>query len=317
MALRTGTSQADAVTALHRPDGSVTWLSVNSEPLRDANGNVQAVLSTFVDISRLKRAEAERNRLQAELANTARLAAMGTLVAGVAHEINNPLVAELAGQGAALEVVRETRKRLAERGDPSLTEELALLDEALEALSDAEEGGKRVARIVKDLATFASPSPQRSRLRLPEVVAEAMRWLPAAVGTVAEVVVEPGEAPDVLASRGQLAQVVVNLVSNAAKAARPGRKGRIVVRTEPGDGGTACIEVTDDGVGIEPDLIDRIFDPFFTTRPAGEGRGSGLGLAVSRSIVEAHGGTLTVRSEPGRGSTFRVELPAVRVESLA
>jgi signal transduction histidine kinase len=78
---------------------------------------------------------------------------------------------------------------------------------------------------------------------------------------------------------------------------------------------TATVEVVDDGVGIGPDVLDRIFDPFFTTRAVGEGRGSGLGLALSRSIVEAHGGTTTVESEPGKGSTFRVEVPAAPDEA--
>jgi PAS domain S-box-containing protein len=315
VALRTGKAQTDSVMALHKPDGTLTWVSINSEPLRDDGGKVYAVLSTFVDITRLKAAEAERNKLQAELAQTARLAAMGTLVAGVAHEINNPLAAELAGQGTALEIVREARRALAERSGPPLEAEIRLLDETVEALSDAQEGGQRVARIVRDLATFASPDPHRSRMRLADVVADAMRWLPATVAKTATVEVEDVGAPEILASRGQIAQVIVNLVTNAAKAARPGTKGKIVVRTGPGDGGTACVEVSDDGAGIGPAVIDRIFDPFFTTRSVGEGRGSGLGLAISRSIVEAHGGTITVRSEVGRGSTFRVELPAADYEA--
>jgi PAS domain S-box-containing protein len=310
VALRTGKAQTDAVMALHKPDGTVTWVSIDSEPLRDDAGKVYAVLSTFVDISKLKVAEAERNRLQGELAHTARLAAMGTLVAGVAHEINNPLAAELAGQGTALEIVREARRRLAERITPPLQEQIRSLDEAIEALSDAQEGGERVARIVRDLATFANPDPHRSRLRLAEVVVDAMRWLPATIAGSATVEVEDRGTPEILASRGQLAQVIVNLVTNAAKATRAGERGKIVVRTGSGDAATAYVEVTDDGVGIGPAVIDRIFDPFFTTRATGEGRGSGLGLAISRSIVEAHGGTITVRSDVGKGSTFRVELPA-------
>ena len=315
VALRTGKAQTDAVMALHRPDGTVTWVSIDSVPLRDDAGKVDAVLSTFVDISKLKSAETERNRLQAELAHAARLAAMGTLVAGVAHEINNPLAAELAGQGMAMETVRELRRRLAERSAPPLDVELRMLDETIDALSDAEEGGQRVARIVKDLATFASPDPHRSRLRLADVVFAAMRWLPASIARTATVQVEERGGPEVLASRGQVAQVILNLVINAAKATRNGEKGKIVVRTGSGEAGTAYVEVVDDGVGISPAVIDRIFDPFFTTRAAGEGRGSGLGLAISRSIVQAHGGTITVASELGKGSTFRVELPAAPAEA--
>ena len=315
VALRTGQPQTESVMAIHRPDGTVTWVSIDSEPLRGPDGKVDAVLSTCVDISKLKHEEADRNRLQAQLANTARLAAMGTLVAGVAHEINNLLAAELAGQGTALETALEARARLVERSSSPPEEVVHLLDETIDALRDAEEGGQRVARIVKDLATFANPDPHRSRLRLADVVVDAMRWLPAMVAKTATVEVEDRGAPEVLASRGQVAQVIVNLVSNAAKAAHPGRRGKIVVRTGSGEAGTAYVEVMDDGVGIGPDVIERIFDPFFTTRSVGEGRGSGLGLSISRSIVEAHGGTLTVESEPGKGSTFRMELPAEVVEA--
>ena len=142
-----------------------------------------------------------------------------------------------------------------------------------------------------------------------------MRWLPASIARTATVQVEERGGPEVLASRGQVAQVILNLVINAAKATRNGEKGKIVVRTGSGEAGTAYVEVIDDGVGISPAVIDRIFDPFFTTRAAGEGRGSGLGLAISRSIVEAHGGTITVASELGKGSTFRVELPAAPAEA--
>lgn len=105
----------------------------------------------------------------------------------------------------------------------------------------------------------------------------------------------------------QMTQVLANLLGNAIQAIPKDREARIAVKIGPGAPGMARIEVTDNGVGMEPDVVQRVFDPFFSTREVG--KGMGLGLSVCHSIVEAHGGTITVRSEPGKGSTFTVELP--------
>jgi len=134
-----------------------------------------------------------------------------------------------------------------------------------------------------------------------------MRWLPATAGQVASVQVENGGAPDVLASSGQLEQVVVNLITNAAKATVPGKQNRILVRVGPGSPGMARLGVIDEGRGIAPAIRERIFEPFFTDSVLGQG--TGLGLAICSHIVKAHGGTLTMESVVGQGSTFRMELP--------
>jgi signal transduction histidine kinase len=127
------------------------------------------------------------------------------------------------------------------------------------------------------------------------------------VARSAALVVEDAGAPEVEASAGQLAQVIINLVTNAAKAIPPARHGRVVIRLGTGTGGSARLEVSDDGEGMAKEVVARVFDPFFTTRRPGEG--TGLGLPICHSIVTAHGGTITASSEPGRGSTIRVELP--------
>jgi two-component system NtrC family sensor kinase len=147
------------------------------------------------------------------------------------------------------------------------------------------------------------------------VVNDAIRWVPAPLLQASRLEVVDQDAPEVMASPGQIQQVVVNLLTNAIKARAPGKPGSVVLRIGAGDSGQAFLEVTDDGAGIDPAIRDRIFEPFFTTRPVGEGRGTGLGLAVSHAIATSHGGTLTVESEVGRGSTFRVELPAAPVEA--
>ncbi|MGA8891509.1 MAG: ATP-binding protein [Anaeromyxobacteraceae bacterium] len=277
-------------------------VEVSTHPVPDASGGVAMGLAMSVDVT-------ERLELQSRLAVTSRLAALGTLVAGVAHEINNPLAAELADQGVALEIVREIARRL--RGPDPVDREAEArgLDAAAEALLEAQEGGERIARVVKNLSAFGRSDPERSRVRLMDVVADAMRWLPATVGKVARLQVEDGGAPDVMASAGQLGQVLVNLVTNAAHAIPPGRRGLIVIRTSLTSAGRARLEVKDDGVGIVPEHLDRVFEPFFTTHRAGAGKGMGLGLSIAHAIVTAHDGSLTVQSTPARGTTFRLELP--------
>jgi PAS domain S-box-containing protein len=290
-----------------RKDGTVFPVELRTFLLRK-DGRPEAMWAIIRDVAAVR-------ALQTQLTLNSRLAALGTLVAGVAHEVNNPLAATLADQGLAREVVREVRDHLRTSEPIDRQAEAKRLDEVIEELEDAEAGGRRIEQIVKDLARFARPSAEKARVRIIDTVQQAMRWLPATVGRVATVSVEDGGAPDVVASFGQIEQVVVNLVTNAAKASKPGELGAVVIRTSPGSPGMSRLDVIDRGVGIDPAMRDRIFDPFFTTRQVGEGKGMGLGLSICHSIVTRYGGTLTVESEVGRGSTFRVELPAAPVNA--
>ena len=287
---------------IRRSDGTVLHgqLAVRHEVRGD---EVQSHRIALSDASEIR-------ALQAKLALASRLAAMGTLVAGIAHEINNPLTAQMSGQGLALEVAEEVRKRLRSGGVIDPAADLRELEHVIGALRDAQEGALRIAGIVKDMAAFARPDPRRARVALRDVVADALRWLPASVAGAATIEVVDRGSPEVLVATGQITQVIVNLVQNAAQAMPPGEKGTIVVRTGTGSAGQATIEVIDRGVGMAPAMLDRIFEPFFTTHPTGERRGTGLGLAISHAIVTAHGGLLLVESKLGAGSTFRVELPA-------
>jgi PAS domain S-box-containing protein len=307
--LATSAPVVNQVIGADRPaTGDLAWALVNAYPVFRGSGELLHVVVTFVDIT-------QRRALEAQLAMTSRLATLGTLVAGVAHEINNPLTSEMADQGMALEVVREVRERL--HGDLPVDRraEGHALDGVVEALEDAQESGARIAQIVKDLSVFGRPDVKRQRVRLMDVIDGAMRWLPSTVARSASIQVENGGAPDVIVSVGQVEQILVNLVTNAAKATPEGQHDTIIVRVGPGLPGMARVEVIDHGIGVDPAIRDHIFDPFFTTRPAGPRRGSGLGLAICQSIVTAHGGTLTVESEVGKGSTFRLELPATPVEA--
>jgi PAS domain S-box-containing protein len=278
-------------------DGNVLWVRASGTPLRDRSGAVEGFVGALVDVT-------EPRALQAQLSLASRLTAMGTLVAGVAHEINNPLSSAISGEMFALEVARDLSKRLG--GDPPVEREslLRIVDSMVEALADAQVGSSRVAQIVKDLTTFGRPVAGGKRVRLVDIAAAATRWLPVAVE------LDDRGAPDVIGSPGQIEQVVVNLLSNAAKAVPEGSHGKILIRIGHGEPGMARLEVIDHGTGIEQALMERIFDPFFTTRAVGKGKGTGLGLAICHAIVTAHSGTLTVKSTLDMGSTFRLELPA-------
>ena len=292
-----------------RKDGTIFPVELRTFLLREG-GRPVAMWAIVRDVTEVR-------ALQAQLALTSRLAALGTLVAGVAHEINNPLAAALSDQDLSLRAIRRLQDRLRGSSPLDVEAEVRELDEVVEELGEAQEAGRRIERIVKDLKVFGRPNQKnaRERVRLIDVVALAMRWLPAAIDRTATVTVENGGAPDVVASAGQITQVVVNLVTNAAKATPEGARGTIVIRVGPGAPGMARLEVVDHGRGIDPAVLAQIFEPFFTTSDVG--KGTGLGLSICHAIVTAHGGAMTVTSEVGKGSTFRVELPVAPADECA
>ena len=290
---------------LGRPDGQSVLVQGYARALRERGGRISGYIGAILDITGTR-------ALQTQVALGSRLAAIGTLVTGAARTIGGRLAGSLSDQRLVLKVARALRKRL-QGGDPldRLTE-VHVIDELIQALVTAQEGGQRIARLVKDLAIFADSAPGRIRVRLFDIVNQAMHWLPASVAETTAVQVEKDGALEVRASAGQIEQVVVNLVSNAAKASPPGKGSVVLLRMGPGAPGMARLEVIDRGTGIDPAILERIFEPHLRTRDGGEGMG--LGLAVSHAIVTAHGGTLTVESVVGEGSTFRVELPAAVAE---
>lgn len=294
-------SVRDYPLTIRHATGRTTDVLYNASVLRGEDGAVQGVFAAARDVT-------EVHALQAQLAMSSRLAAMGSLVAGVAHEVKNPLTAALADLELVLPGVRLVRERLDGHGPLDRAAEARFLDQVIEQLEDVQEGARRIERLVKELKVFAQPDQGRARLRLVDVVEKAMRWLPASVGKAATVQVENAGPPDVIAAFGQIEQVVVNLVTNAARASKPGRAGLVIIRIGPGSPGMARLEVVDHGIGIEPRLLRRIFEPF--VRVGEDGRSTGLGLAVCHSIAVDHGGTLTAESVVGEGSRFRMELPA-------
>ncbi len=237
----------------------------------------------------------DRERRRQLESRTERLASTGLLAAGVGHEINNPLAFILNN----LEFARD---ELRAQSPPAPTELLGALDEA-------RDGVERIRRIVYGLRALGQPDAPPVPTRLARVLDLATRLAGPELRHRALVRIEVDHAPAVLAEEGRLAQVLANLLVNASQAfAQASQATNLVhVRAHATHRHTVRVEVEDNGPGIAPEVLPRIFDPFFTTKPVGTG--TGLGLAVSHSIVTGFGGQLTVTTRLGHGSTFTVELP--------
>ena len=252
----------------------------------------------------------ERERMQALLVQTDRMASLGLLAAGVVHEVNTPLayiLSNLDWLDEELPSLREALKRSVRREEQgSLVERV----EAVEStLRDIRQGADRVRHIARDVKSFARGSEDEGILvDLHNVFEAALKLALVHIRYRARVVRDYQDVPLVLANESRLAQVFLNLVVNAAQALPDdGGDHEIRVRLWTGPKGEACAEVSDTGTGISPEHMAHLFEPFFTTKPTGEG--TGLGLFICKSIVESFSGTISVESHPGKGTTFRLALP--------
>jgi two-component system NtrC family sensor kinase len=248
---------------------------------------------------RLEREVTHRHRMEAQLRRAQKLEALGRLAAGIAHEINNPLAFVVAN----IQFVREAL----DAPSPDLAQEP--LDELRAALAESCVGGERIKQIVRDLKAFAQPHDESlAVIDVRPVVDFSLKMAAAEIRRRAQLVTHFDEVPAIWAIGGRLEQVFVNLLINAAHAIPPGaiQNHQIRVTVHAIDDHVA-VDISDTGVGIPPANLERIFDPFFTTKPVGVG--TGLGLSICHSIVTAFGGELTVESEEGKGTTFRVSLP--------
>ncbi len=286
---------------LRRPDGTSAAHVEFRGALVDFDGG-PAVLIFGRDVS-------ERRRLEARLALTDRMSSLGTLAAGIAHEINNPISYALAN-------VSYVAGAISQHPSTATPEER---QELRNALSDARQGLERVRDIVRDLKTFSRGDDEEElgAVELRGVLDAACSMSSNEVKHRARLVRCAGREPVwVRGNEGKLAQVFVNLLVNAAQAIPDGEASANEVRiTVKRMGETVAVEVRDSGCGIPPELVQRLFDPFFTTKP--KGVGTGLGLAICHSIVRGHGGAIEVESTPGRGSCFRVLLVATTAPAAA
>lgn len=248
----------------------------------------------------------DARRLHAKLLETERLASVGLLAAGVAHEVNNPLAYTLLN----LERIKTGLRDLAEDApSPSLTQ-------LIEATRMCIEGARRVHSIVNDLRRFSRSDEGEPHVSLDvhHVLDFALDMSGHQIAPRAKLVRAFGDVPCVMASEGRLGQVFLNLLVNAAQAIAPGAPDENEIRVVTGtdERGWAVIEVSDTGVGMSAATKEHIFEPFFTTK---HGEGTGLGLAICQGIVLALGGQITVESEPGCGATFRLLLPSADASS--
>ncbi|HYE29308.1 MAG TPA: PAS domain-containing protein [Allosphingosinicella sp.] len=285
---------SDTLSLEHRvvwPNGEFRWVHSLGTVVRDEKGEPTLLHGIHLDITDRKLAEQELARSREALHQSEKLAALGSLLAGVSHELNNPLAA-IVGQAEMLQedsvgTVFEARAR---------------------KISAAAE---RCARIVQTfLAMARQKEAQRSLVDLNEVVASALEITEYALRTagIAVRVTLGTLLPKVIGDRDQLHQVLVNLIVNAQQAMEGGEAfdKTLSIRTSVSQSGAVLLDVSDTGAGVPEKLKGRIFDPFFTTKP--QGMGTGVGLSFSQGIVEAHGGTITL--EPSRrGAHFRLSLP--------
>ncbi len=289
-------------------DGRQGWLRTSKVPLRGRDGNVTGIIGTYEDIT-------EAKRLERQLTHAQRLESVGTLAAGMAHEINNPLAYVIGNVEVAREWLRAEVERLRNpTGDATEPEVVADVLQRLtaieELLRDALDGAHRVRRLVVDIKGMARlEDGSRTPLDLRSIIESAVRMTANSVRHFAIVRTRFGATPLVEAGDGPLIQVITNLLLNAAQAIGEGHAdtNEITISTYSDSAGWACVEMSDTGPGIPADVLPRVFDPFFTTKRTGAGMG--LGLSTSLSIVAALGGRLTAESPPGSGAVFRLRLP--------
>ncbi len=299
-------------TVRWREDGSSLHCEWHISPVRDEAGRVTHFVSVLRDITERRRHEealeqtarelAEANRRlkenQAQLIQTEKMAFLGQLAAGVAHEINNPVGYVMSN----LETLSDDMIRFldGDRGGPDLDPE-----ELREMLAESRAGLAQVRDIVSRLKNFARPDEAEPELaNLNDVVEGSVKMVWNQLKHRCTVHKELGDLPSILCRPGQLGQVFTNLLVNAAQAITEQGVIRIETRAGLHD---ITVSISDTGVGIPREHLDVLFTPFFTTKPPGQG--TGLGLAVSYGIVTAHGGTIEVASRPGEGSRFTVSIP--------
>jgi signal transduction histidine kinase len=248
----------------------------------------------------------ENERLLQHVASSDRLVALGQLAASIAHEIRTPLTYVLENAG----YIAEHLPRFAPPESVQPTRETVTFTQMRRAASDAVDGANRMRDIIRDIGALASADESTQLpFDLKEAVRASLRMAEAELRGRATVSLRLDGETQVIGSIGRLSQVFVNLLVNAVQAigTERARDGRIVVVVRR-EGARVLAEVSDNGPGIPPAMLNRVFEPFFTTKPAGQG--TGLGLFLCRNIVRRHGGELRVRSTAQHGTTFVVDLPA-------
>ena len=280
------------------PDGTVKYTHTIGHPVLNASGEVVQFVGTMIDVTERKRGEEERERLrqaQADLAHVNRVTTMGELTASVAHEVNQPIAAAVTNAKTCL--------RWLTRDHPDV-------EEAREAAMRIVNDGTRAAEIIKRIRLlFKKETSERELVDVNEIIEEMVVLLRGEAMRNSILVRTELEAdtPQVIADRVQLQQVLMNLMLNGMDAMKDANGTReLIIKSQRDESDQVLVSVNDTGVGLPPEQADRIFTAFFTTKP----HGTGMGLSISRSIVESHGGRLWAANNAPRGASFCFSLPA-------
>jgi signal transduction histidine kinase len=277
------------------PDGSIKFIQAIGRPAVNDAGELDYV-GTVMDVSGRRRADEALRDAQAELARVTRITAMGELAASIAHEINQPLAAVVTNSDASL--------RWLSNDPPDLEEARAALRRTVRDANRASDVIKRIrALITRD-------EPAHAELDLNDVIGEVLALTQSEIDR-RNVTVQtdlPGGLPPIRGDRVQLRQVILNLILNALEAIGPvtSRPRALRISSQTENAGAVLVSVEDSGVGLDPTTAGRLFEPFFTTKPGGVG----MGLAISRSIIEAHGGRVWASPGAAHGAVFRFSLPS-------
>ncbi len=277
---------------LRKADGTEFPAELSTNVIKDASGNVRGLITISRDITERRQAEEREKQLEQELNLAGRLASIGQLAAGVAHEINNPLTGVI--------------------GFSHLLLSRDIPDDIKQDLQVIHSEAQRVAKIVENLLVFAHQRKTgREHVNINEIINRVLE-LRAYEMKVNNIKVEAQLAPELpltIADAGQLQQVFLNIVLNAEHfITKAHNRGKLIVKTEEVNGSIRA-SFTDDGTGVSPENLDKIFNPFFTTKEVG--KGTGLGLSICHSIITQHQGRIYARSKLGKGATFVIELPVV------
>jgi PAS domain S-box-containing protein len=293
--VQSGKGFAFETRTLRAQDGTYRWHLNQAVVLRDAEGRVLKFVGTTTDIDHQKRAEEALRQAQDNLARINRVTTMGELAASLAHELSQPISGAITNTNVCL------RKLGSDKPD---------LDEVRAAVARSGRDAQRAAEILAKIrAQFEKGAPNRESLNVNEIIPETIALLrDQAIRHNISVRTELGaNLPKIVGDRVQLQQVAMNLIVNSIEAMKDVDGIReMVIKSQRGDGEQILVSVSDTGPGLSPQLAEQIFDPFFTTKP----HGTGMGLRISRSIIESHGGHLWAEPASGRGATFHLNLPA-------
>jgi C4-dicarboxylate-specific signal transduction histidine kinase len=280
-----------------RPDGTTSHIRTVGHPVRNGSGDVSEFLGISMDVTEQWRSERERETLrqaQADLAYVTRVTTMGELTASLAHEIKQPITAAVTDAHTCL--------RWLGRDQPDV-------GEAREAAARIIKDATRASDIINRIRVlFKRGALERESLDVNDIIQEMIGLLRSEASRYSISIRSElaGDLPRTLADRVQLQQVLMNLMLNGIEAMKDmGTVGELTIRSQHGDDGHLVIAVGDTGVGLQPAQVEQVFHAFFTTKP----RGTGMGLSVSRSIIESHGGRLWGSSNAGPGATFQFTLP--------